>query len=128
MPYKILICEDNEKNRKLMEDIFKYHGYEVYLAANGKEGIEMAKRIKPDLILMDMQMPVLDGFEAIKKIRQDSEIKHIKIIAVTSYAMSGDKERVLQAGADYYIAKPIDTRALPEVIKKVIEGENHERS
>jgi len=123
MPYKILICEDNEKNRKLMKDILEYHGYEVYLAENGKESIEMAKRIKPDLILMDMQMPVLDGFEAIKKIRQDSEIKHIKIIAVTSFAMPGDKERVLQAGADSYIAKPIDTRALPEIIKKVIEGE-----
>ncbi|GLI53486.1 response regulator [Thermodesulfovibrio yellowstonii] len=123
MSYKILICEDNEKNRKLMKDLLEYHGYEVYLAENGKEGIEMAKRVKPDLILMDMQMPVLDGFEAIKKIRQDKEIKHIKIISVTSFAMPTDKERVLQAGADYYIAKPIDTRALPEIIKKVIEGQ-----
>lgn len=123
MPYKILICEDNEKNRRLMKDLLEYHGYEVYLAENGEEGIEMAKKVKPVLILMDMQMPVLDGFEAIKKIRQDNEIKHIKIIGVTSFAMPTDKERVLQAGADYYIAKPIDTRALPEIIKKVIEGE-----
>lgn len=123
MPYKILICEDNEKNRRLMKDLLEYHGYEVYLAENGEEGIEMAKKVKPVLILMDMQMPVLDGFEAIKRIRQDNEIKHIKIIGVTSFAMPTDKERVLQAGADYYIAKPIDTRALPEIIKKVIEGE-----
>lgn len=123
MPYKILICEDNEKNRRLMKDLLEYHGYEVYLAKNGEEGIEMAKKVKPVLILMDMQMPVLDGFEAIKRIRQDNEIKHIKIIGVTSFAMPTDKERVIQAGADYYIAKPIDTRALPEIIKKVIEGE-----
>jgi len=123
MSYKILICEDNEKNRRLMKDLLEYHGYEVYLSENGEEGIEMAKRAKPDLILMDMQMPVLDGFEAIKKIRQDKEIKHLKIIAVTSFAMPTDKERVLQAGADYYIAKPIDTRTLPEIIKRVIEGE-----
>lgn len=123
MPYKILICEDNEKNRRLMKDLLEYYGYEVYLAVNGEEGIEMAKKVKPALILMDMQMPVLDGFEAIKRIRQDNEIKHIKVISVTSFAMPTDKERVLQAGADYYIAKPIDTRALPEIIKKVIEGE-----
>lgn len=123
MPYKILICEDNERNRKLMKDLLEYHGYEVYLAENGKEGIEVAKKVRPDLILMDMQMPVMDGFEAIKKTRQDKEIKDIKIIAVTSFAMPGDKDRVLQAGADYYIAKPIDTRALPEIIKKVIEGQ-----
>ncbi|MCS7215789.1 MAG: response regulator [Thermodesulfovibrio sp.] len=122
MSYKILICEDNEKNRKLMKDLLEYHGYEVYLAENGQEGIELAKKVMPDLILMDMQMPVMDGFEAVKKIKEDHQIRRIKVIAVTSFAMPGDKERVLQSGADYYIAKPIDTRRLPEIIKTVIEG------
>ncbi|MEN2986000.1 MAG: response regulator [Thermodesulfovibrionaceae bacterium] len=123
MSYKILICEDNEKNRRLMKDLLEYHGYEVYLAENGQEGIELAKKVMPDLILMDMQMPVMDGFEAVKKIKEDHQIRRIKVIAVTSFAMPGDKERVIKAGADYYIAKPIDTRRLPEIIKMVIEGE-----
>lgn len=122
MGYKVLVCEDNENNRRLIKDILEYHGFEVYLASNGEEGIRMAKELKPDIILMDMQMPVFDGFEAIKRIRADTEIRHIKIMVVTSYAMPGDKDRAMKIGADHYIAKPIDTRSLPFEIKKVIES------
>lgn len=121
MRYKILICEDNEKNRKLMKDILDYHGFEVFLAGNGIEGIKMAQEIIPDLILMDMQMPEMDGSEAIKKIRNISETRHIKIIVITSFAMVADKEKALLAGADYYLTKPINTRTLPSLIRSIIE-------
>jgi CheY-like chemotaxis protein len=115
---KILIVEDNELNRRLIRDILKYHGYEIIEAGDGAEGIEMAKSHKPDLILMDMQMPVMDGFAATQILKKDDEMKNIKIIAVTSFAMVGDREKILGAGADDYIAKPIDTRQLPEIVKK----------
>lgn len=122
MAYRILICEDNEKNRKLFKDLLEYYGYEVYLAKNGEEGIKMAKEVKPDLILMDIQMPVIDGFEAIKRIREDPETRNFKVIALTSYAMPEDKKRAFEVGVDYYISKPINTRTLPNIIKEVIEG------
>ena len=122
MPYKILVCEDNEINIRLFADILEYHGFAVFLADNGEVGLKIARQIKPDLILMDMQMPVLNGFEAIKRIRSDPELRHIKIIAVTSYAMETDKERIMATGADHYVSKPINIRELPVLIKDVIEG------
>ena len=118
---KILIVEDNEKNRRMMRDILTYHGYEIIEAENGEEGIKMAKEFKPELILMDMQMPVLDGFVATSILKNDPETRRIKIIAVTSFAMVGDKEKILQAGADDYISKPLNTRELPERVRKILE-------
>ncbi|MDO8281200.1 MAG: response regulator [Thermodesulfovibrionia bacterium] len=120
MSKKILIVEDNEQNRRLMRDILKYYGYEIIEAENGDEGIKMTKIHKPDLILMDMQMPVMDGFAATQILKKDAETKNIKIIAVTSFAMVGDKERIMGAGADDYIAKPIDTRQLPKIVEKIL--------
>lgn len=117
---KILVVEDNEKNRLLVRDIMKYHGYEVLEAANGIEGIQMAKDHMPDLILMDIQMPVMDGMTASRTIKNDPETRGIKIIALTSFAMKGDREKILEAGFDDYIAKPIDTRQLPEIVKKLL--------
>lgn len=122
MAEKILIVEDNDKNRLLIVDVLKYHGYEVIEAKNGEEGIRMAKENRPDLILMDLHMPVMDGFKAIEIIKDDPVTKKIKIIAVTSFAMKGDRDKVLSAGADDYIAKPIDTRKLPKIVKRVLEG------
>lgn len=122
MAEKILIVEDNNKNRLLIVDVLKYHGYEVIEAKNGEEGIRMAKENRPDLILMDLHMPVMDGFKAIEIIKDDPVTKKIKIIAVTSFAMKGDRDKVLSAGADDYIAKPIDTRKLPKIVKRVLEG------
>lgn len=120
MAKKILIVEDNEKNRLLMADILKYRGYEVLEAEDGEKGIKMAMEHKPDLILLDMQMPVMDGFSFIKNIKNTPELENIKLIAVTSFAMKGDKEKILQTGADDYLSKPIDTRQLPKIVEKYI--------
>ena len=117
---KILIVEDNEKNRLLIKDILLYYGYEVIEAENGKEGLEQAKKHLPDLILLDIQMPVMDGFTAIKMLKDDPATKNIKIIALTSFAMKGDRENIMEAGFDDYIAKPFDTRKLPEMVKKYV--------
>jgi two-component system cell cycle response regulator DivK len=121
---KILIAEDNEKNRTLVKDVLKYHGYEVIEAGDGLEGIKMAKEHKPDLILMDIQMPVMDGIAAGKILKNNPETKDIKIIALTSLAMKGDKEKIMEEGFDDYIAKPIDIRRLPELVKKALEVKN----
>jgi len=118
---KILIVEDNEKNRRMMRDILTYHGYEIIEAENGEEAIKMAKEFNPELILMDMQMPVMDGFAATSILKNDPETRRIKIIAVTSFAMVGDKEKILQAGAGDYISKPLNTRELPERVRKILE-------
>jgi len=123
MPEKILIAEDNEVNRKLLRDILRYHGYDVIEAVNGAEAVEMARAHKVDLILMDIQMPVMNGYEAIKTLRNNPLTKEIRIIAVTSFVMKGDKEKALEAGADEYLCKPIDTRELPVIVKRILEAE-----
>jgi len=117
MPKKILIVEDNEKNRILLKDLLAYSGYEVIEAENGEEGIKRAKEGKPDLILMDISMPVMNGLTALKKIRDDSELKDIIVIALTSSAMARDKEKVLRAGFDLYLTKPFNTRKLIEIVE-----------
>jgi two-component system, cell cycle response regulator DivK len=121
MRKRILIVEDNPHNRLLVKAVLEFHGYEIIEAEDGQEGIEMAKKYKPDLILMDLQMPVMDGFTAAKNIRGNPDTKDIKMIALTSFAMLGDKERVMEAGFDHYIAKPINTRELPELIKEILK-------
>ena len=120
MVRRILIVEDNPQNRLLVKDVLEFHGYEIMEAEDGQAGIEMAKKYKPDLILMDVQMPVMDGFTAGKIIRGDPDTKNIKIIAVTSFAMLGDKDRIMEAGFDHYISKPINTRELPVLIKEML--------
>ncbi len=120
MAKKILVIEDNDKNRKLIRDVLRYHSYEIIEAENGEEGVKKAKEHLPDLILLDIQMPVMDGFDTIKALKGSPETKNIKVIAFTSFAMVGDRERMLKAGFDDYISKPIDTRQLPEIIKKHI--------
>jgi len=121
MAQRILVVEDNPQNRMLLKDLLEFHGFEILEAANGEEGIAAARKEMPDLILMDLQMPVLDGFAAGKILKEDPATKHIKIIAVTSFAMVGDRERVMEAGFDDYISKPIDTRGLPTLLKKMLE-------
>jgi two-component system cell cycle response regulator DivK len=120
MPEKILVVEDNEQNRILMRQILTYHGYDVLEAADGLTGLEMARAHMPALILLDIQMPVMNGFAVIHELRNNPELRKIKAIAVTSFAMKGDREKALQAGFDEYVTKPIDTRKFPELVKQVL--------
>lgn len=117
---KILVVEDSEKNMILMRDILEYNGYVVVMAQNGETAIQLAREERPDLILMDIEMAVMDGFTAIKILRSDPELQDMKVVAVTALAMSGDKERVLTAGFDGYLAKPVETRQLAAMIRKYL--------
>lgn len=118
MAGKILVVEDNELNRILLKDVLEYYGYEVAEAVNGAEGLERAREYPPDLLFLDIQMPVLDGFAVIKALRNDPVPGIRKIIALTSFAMRGDRERIMAAGFDGYLTKPIDTRELPHMVRE----------
>jgi two-component system cell cycle response regulator len=124
MPKKILVIEDNEANRMLVRQILKYHGYEVLEAADGAAGLEMAREHMPDLILLDLQMPVMGGFAVIRELRETPELSKLKVIAVTSFAMKGDREKALEAGFDEYVTKPIDTRKFVEIVKNILPSES----
>ncbi len=115
---KILVVEDNENNLYMMKFLLEKNGYKVVEAVDGIEGVKVAVIEKPDLILMDMQLPLLDGYEATKKIKAIEEISKIPIIAVTSYAMVGDKEKTLKAGCNAYIEKPINPETFLAEIEK----------
>ncbi len=117
---KVLVIEDNEKNMYLICFILKDNKYKVIKATSGEEGIELAIKEKPDLILMDIQLPGIDGLEATKRIRKAEECKNLPVIAITSYAMSGDSERLLNGGCSGYIEKPINMDILLSEIKKYI--------
>ncbi|MBW1706984.1 MAG: response regulator [Deltaproteobacteria bacterium] len=114
----ILIVEDNTKNLKLIRDLLQVSGYTTLEATDGKQGVEIAKEKKPDLILMDILMPVMDGIEATKILKAHADTKDIPIIALTSYAMKGSEEKIREAGCDGYMSKPIDTK---EFVKMVTE-------
>ena len=115
---KILIIEDNDQNRQLVSKILTYHGYEVAEARNGQEGVRLAKELLPDLLLLDIQMPIMDGFAVIKELRNHEAARYLKIIALTSFAMPSDRERIFKAGFDDYIVKPIDTRQFADLIRR----------
>ena len=123
MPHKILIVEDNENNRCLFRDILTFHGYEVLVAADGQEGVVLARELVPDLILMDIQMPGMDGMTACGILKGNPATSRLKIIALTSFAMQGDQEKFLAAGFDGYLSKPINTRELPVLVKQWLEEE-----
>lgn len=121
MPGCILVVEDNEKNRILVRDVLAYYGYEIVEAKDGSEAISMARERMPDLIIMDIQMPVMDGLTAAKAIQEDPRTCNIRMIALTSFAMKGDREKILSAGFLDYIAKPVDTRALPKIVARYLQ-------
>jgi two-component system, cell cycle response regulator DivK len=108
MKTKILVIEDNEQNMYLVTFILEKHGYQVAQAFTGRDGIALACREKPDLILLDIQLPGMDGYEVARELRKSEALTNIPIIAVTSYAMPGDRERALAAGCTGYIEKPIN--------------------
>ena len=114
---KILLVEDNEMNRDMLSRRLKRRGYEVSIAINGAQGVEMANSMAPDLILMDMSLPIMDGWEATKNIKADPTTQSIPVIALTAHAMSGDREKALQAGCDDYDTKPIELSRLIAKIK-----------
>ena len=118
----VLIVEDETKNMKLFRDLLQRFGYATIEATNGEQGVELAKAKKPDLILMDIMMPKMDGLEATRILKADITTKNIPIVALTSYAMKGDKERMLEAGCDGYIAKPVDIQELLKTVGEYLSG------
>ena len=123
MPHKILIVEDNDNNRSLFRDILSFYDYEVTAAADGAEGVALARALLPNLILMDIQMPGMDGMTAGRILKSDPLTRHLKLIALTSFAMQGDEEKFLAAGFDGYLSKPVNTRELPGLVKEWLETE-----
>jgi len=117
---KILIVEDNEMNRDMLSRRLERKGYEIVMAEDGQKGVDMSKDENPDLILMDLSLPVMDGWEATSTIKSDDNTKDIPIIVLTAHAMAGDREKALEAGADEYDTKPIDFKRLLGKIKDFI--------
>ena len=120
MSKTILIVEDNELNMKLFNDLLQAHGYNTLQTKDGREVMEITRRSRPDLILMDIQLPVLDGYEATRRIKADPKLKAIPVIVITSYALSGDEQKARAAGCDAYVAKPYSPRALLAKIREFL--------
>ena len=120
MGKRILVIEDTEDNRQIIRDLLTSFDYELIEAADGAEGVRMAQTHHPDLILMDIQLPVMDGYEATRRIRAIPELARVAIIAVTSYALSGDEAKTREAGCDGYIAKPFSPRQLLAKIREFL--------
>jgi two-component system cell cycle response regulator DivK len=120
MSKRILVVEDQEDNRRIMRDLLTSVGYEVVEAVSGEDGVRMAEMQVPDLILMDIQLPGLDGYEATRRIKANAGLRQIPIIAVTSYALSGDDARAFEAGCNAYVSKPYSPRALLAKIREFL--------
>lgn len=111
-PRTVLVVDDHEDNRRILRDLLRNAGYAVVEATTGEDGVAIAKARTPDLILMDIQLPGIDGYEATRRIKADDALRRIPLIVVTSYALSGDDAKALAAGADAYVAKPFSPRAI----------------
>lgn len=120
MSKKILVIEDTEDNRQILRDLLGMAGYDMIEAHDGAEGVVKAAEHRPDLILMDIQMPVMDGYEATRRIKADPSLTAIPIIAVTSYALSGDEDKARAAGCDDYIAKPYSPRQMLAKVRGIV--------
>ena len=118
MSKRILVIEDQEDNRRIVRDLLTSVGYELIEAVTGEEGVTLAETERPDLILMDIQLPGLDGYEATRRIKANPALRHIPIIVVTSYALSGDEAKAREAGCDGYVAKPFSPRVLLAKIRE----------
>ena len=121
----VMVVEDNEKNRKLMRVVLKAKGYNVIEATTGEEALSLLKGNIPDIILMDIQLPGIDGLTLIKQIKADAHTKDIPIIAVTAYAMKGDEQKILDTGCNAYVSKPINIQELPLTIEKYIKRDTN---
>ena len=120
MKKRILVVEDQLDNRLILHDLLTNAGFDIVEAVNGEEAIASAQASRPDLILMDIQLPILDGYEATQRLKADPDLKSIPIIVVTSYALSGDEEKARLAGCDDYVAKPFSPRLLLTKIKEYV--------
>jgi len=120
MGKRILLVEDQDDNRRIMRDLLSASGYELIEATDGEAGLALAERERPDLILMDIQLPGLDGYEVTRRIKANPVLTHIPIIAVTSYALSGDDQKAFAAGCDGYVTKPFSPRVLLAKIREYL--------
>jgi len=118
---KILIIDDNQMNLELASDLLELHGFLVLKAEDSKTGVALAKTEKPDLILMDIQLPGIDGIEATSILKNDTITASIPVVALTAHAMKGDEEKILRAGCTGYISKPINTREFPAIVKSYLK-------
>jgi two-component system, cell cycle response regulator len=116
----VLVAEDNAVNRELIRELLELRGYTVLEACDGQEALGIIERAQPDLLLLDIGMPVLDGFAVVRRIRESPRIARLPIVAVTAYAMQGDRERILDSGFDGYLSKPIDPSSLTEELNRLL--------
>jgi two-component system, cell cycle response regulator DivK len=120
---RILVVEDNQKNLKLVRDVLQFAGYEVVAAESGERGVELAAESTPDLILMDLQLPGIDGTETLRRIRDLPQSRDVRVVAVTAFAMQADRERAVASGFDGFVEKPLSVRALPGQIERFLTEE-----
>jgi CheY-like chemotaxis protein len=121
---RVLIAEDSSVNRELLRELLEIRGHEVFEAVDGQEALDRIAQLHPDLVVLDIGMPVLDGFGVIEKIRADPQLARLPVLAATAYAMRGDRDRVLQAGFDGYVSKPISADALAQEIARVLTAKS----
>jgi two-component system cell cycle response regulator DivK len=114
---RILVVEDNPKNLKLVRDVLSYSGYEVVEATTGEEGVRLAREVHPDLVLMDLQLPGIDGAEALRRIRSEDATRSMPVVAVTAFAMADDRRHAFDSGFDGYVEKPISVRSLAQQVQ-----------
>jgi two-component system, cell cycle response regulator DivK len=118
---RILVVEDNDRNLKLVRDVLVFAGFEVLEAQTGEQGVAIAETTLPDLVLMDLQLPGIDGAEALRQLRDNPATAELPVVAVTAFAMKEDGERTRQAGFDGYITKPLSVRSLPDQVRNYLE-------
>lgn len=122
MNLKLLIIEDNEQNMYLMTYLFQSTGCDIYMAYDGAGGVEMAKSLLPDVIILDIELPVMDGYEVATELRKNHELMHVPIIVVTSYAMAGDREKAIEAGASGHLEKPINPDTFIHQVEEIVNN------
>ena len=120
MAKTVLIVEDNELNMKLFHDLLEAHGYATLATRNGVEALDLARKHRPDLILMDIQLPEVSGLEVTKHLKDDQELRHIPVVAITAFAMKGDEERILAGGCEAYLSKPISVGKFIETVRRFL--------
>lgn len=118
---KVLIAEDNAVNRELLRELLEVRGYTVVDACDGEEALDMIEQTQPDILLVDIGMPVLDGFAVIRTLRENPRLATLPALAVTAYAMQGDREKILSSGFDGYLSKPVDARSLAEELDRLLD-------